>query len=112
MKEDESLNIKLVNDFIFYCSNYRATKIINILKHRIISTNMPNKLRFYEYLRFMINCMRESSTGMITHEWGKIKWMNKVHNCVRFYDETHIYPRLTIIIEVESKKLHLETIPF
>ena len=112
MERNETQNIKLVTDFIFYCSNYKTREIINILKYRITRTNMPNKLRFFNFLSFMMGCMQKSSTGVIMHEWAKIKWMNKEHNCVQFYDEVHNFPRLTVIIEVEHNELYLETIPF
>ena len=75
-------------------------------------TNMPNKLRFYNFLNHMINCMRENSIGKIKYNWEKIDWMKKQVDCINFYDEAHTFPRLTIVVEKKGNKLYFETLPF
>ena len=112
MDKSEYINNEIVEEFISCCLTYRRKKLITLLTNKSIVTNMPNKLRFYKFLTYMLGCMHSSSKGKLAPKWERIKWMKKERKSLRFYDETHIFPRLTIIVEQNNDKIYLETIPF
>lgn len=112
MELQNSSNNELLGNFIFFCSKFRARQILKLLKNKSIITDMPNKLKFYNFLAYMIYCMKKNSKGKISYEWEKVTLMKKEFNCLNFYDDFHKYPRLSIIVEEKDNKIYLETLPF
>ena len=112
IKKSNIMDNGIIEDFISCCSNSKKNQLIKLLNNKSIVTNMPNKLRFFTFLSYMIDCMSTSSVGKITPKWEQIKWMKKERKCLRFYDEHHKFPRLTIIVEKKNEKIYFETIPF
>lgn len=105
-------NNELLKNFIFHCTKFRSRQILKLLKSKSIITGMPNKLKFYSSLSYMIDCMKKNSKGSISCKCEKVTWMKKEFNCLRFYDEIHNYARLSIIVVEMDNKIYFQTLPF
>jgi hypothetical protein len=70
-----------------------------------------NKMMFYWYFKGMVNCAKSNSIGDLYLKLEK-KSYNPDALYYNFYDNFHIYYRLSIeIIEFEDK-LHIDVMPF
>lgn len=82
-----------------------------LIKSDVI-TNMPNKMRFYIFFKYMIECLDCNSNKKMHYKWKRIKWMKKDKISLQIFDDYHKFPRLTFIIERSKTNLYIETSPF
>lgn len=102
----------IIDGLIDSCQNIDARLFLPYLKNNSIKTNMPNKLKFYDFLEYMIRRMKESSVGNINYKIESVEWSKKIFQSIKFVDEVHSFPRLTILYEQQNKNLYLQIIPF
>jgi hypothetical protein len=84
-------------------------------KPYLLSANVhteESKKHFFKFFKQMLASGKQTSTG----EWQvKIKhhiWQRKKVETYDFFDATHKYPRLTIIIRESERSIQVEIPPF
>ena len=82
------------------------------LSNKHVVTGMPNKLRFYLFYKYMVECSNCNLNNILTYKWKKIKWKNNTSLSLQIFDEFSKFPKITIIIKKVANKLFLETLPF
>ena len=112
MKTEVSIeNIK--SGLIKSCVNYDAKSFIPYLISNNVLTGMPNKTRFYSFLKYMVSCTKQCSEGQLTfkieHEKETINQRNYYLN---FYDKIHKYSRLSIEVRETKEYIYFDTLPF
>ena len=104
---------KIKSELINSCINYNAKEFLPYLLSKNVKTGMPNKIRFYRFLKSMLLFTKENSIGKLsfstkgieTNELCKKYYLN-------FYDKRHINSRLTIEVKETEKYIYLDTLPF
>jgi hypothetical protein len=111
---NETNNIeKIKTELIISCVNYDTKSFIPFLMSKKVLTGMPNKTRFYSFLKYMINCTKQCSEGQLTFKIEHEKRTNKRRNYyLNFYDKTHKHSRLSIEIIETKENIYLDTLPF
>ena len=102
----------IIGGLIKSCLTIDPYYFLPFLKNKNMITNMPNKVQFFNYYKFMIECLNCNSDKILHYKWKKIIWMHKSTLSLQIYDSTHKYPRLTFIVEKNKNKLHIRTLPF
>jgi len=75
-----------------------------------VTTEGSDKESFFKYFRYyIINVSPKTSEGEL-HLKIKKEYENVYH--YEFYDEVHLHPRLTIIVEENDDSIHLDILPF
>jgi hypothetical protein len=71
----------------------------------------PNKDDFYTYFRYMLRTTKKITEGNLKL---KIKPSedSETSNYYEFYDDMHLHPRITFIVEQSEKGIHLDILPF
>lgn len=109
MREITSTDI-IKTGLINSCVNFDAKSFIPFLMSQNVQTGMPNKIRFYQFFKQMIDCSKEGSIGKLT---PKMEMNNsKTKKYLNFYDETHKHPRLSIEIKETENTIYIDTLPF
>lgn len=74
---------------------------------------MPNKTRFYQFFKQMVDCTKQNSEGHLTFKIEHEKNNNNQRiYYLNFYDKIHKYSRLSIEIKETKESIYLETLPF
>lgn len=109
MREISSTEI-IKSELINSCVSFDAKSFIPFLMSQNVQTGMPNKTRFYQFFKQMINCSKQSSIGKLTPKMESNH--NKTKKYLKFYDETHKYSRLSIEIKETENTIYIDTLPF
>ena len=103
---------KILKQLIKSCVEIDSKIFLNELKKQNVTTNMPNKMRFYKFFKFMIKCLNNNSDKILHYKWKKIVWMKQNKISLQIFDKTHRHSRLTFVIENRNEKIYIETLPF
>ncbi|KJD31346.1 hypothetical protein PK35_14635 [Tamlana nanhaiensis] len=105
----EKIKIELINS----CVNYDTKSFIPFLMSKNVLTGMPNKTRFYVFLKYMVNCTKQCSEGQLTFKIEQEKITNNQKNYyLNFYDKIHKYSRLSIEVKETNENIYFNTLPF
>ena len=105
----EVIKTELVN----CCLDNKPQQFIPCLLSKNVKTEMPNKTRFYSFYKHMLNCAKQKSEGKWTLRIEKTNWNGGQNTLAyNFYDEKHLYARLSIMVTEQNEKITLETMPF
>ena len=110
MRLDSSTEI-IKFELIKCCISFDAKHFIPFLMSKNVTTGMPNKTKFYQFFKYMINCSKQSSFGKLTYKL-EYKNDNLQEYYLNFYDEYHKYSRLSIKIVETEKTIFIDTLPF
>ena len=102
---------RILKGLIDSCLFINPSVFIPYLMEKSVSTNMPNKMRFYSFFKHTVNSLNCCSNKVLNYKWERIEWMGTKILLV-IYDSIHKYPRLTFVIEKINGKLYIETLPF
>lgn len=105
----EKIKAELINS----CLNYNAKSFIPFLLSENVLTGMPNKIRFYRFLKRMLICTKENSKGqLVARIENKNENNSRKKYYLNFYDKIHKHSRLTIEIKETKNSIYLDTLPF
>ena len=98
---------------IISCINKQPLQFIPYLLSKKVIVESPNKIRFYRYFKYLLNCAQFSSEGALTLKIEKYAWEeDKEISYYNFYDEVHKYSRLSIRCKEVDNLVYLDTMPF
>ena len=105
----EKVKAELINS----CLNYNPKSFIPFLLSENVLTGMPNKLRFFRFLKRILICTKENSKGQLVAKVENQK-RNKSQKeyYLNFYDKVHKYSRITIEIKETKNNIYLDILPF
>jgi len=112
MESTQDIDI-IKNQLIKSCVEYDVKTFIPFLLSKNVLTGMPNKVRFYRFLKRMLICTKENSKGqLVARIENQEQNINRKKYYLNFYDTIHKYSRLTIEIEETENSIYLDTLPF
>src|SRR5690554_2249005 len=95
------------------CIHNQPIQFIPYLLSKNVTVESPNKIRFYRYFKYLLNCAQCSSEGALTLKMEKYAWEeDKEISYYNFYDEVHKYSRLSIKYKEVNNHIFLDTRPF
>jgi len=111
---NETNNIeKIKAELINSCVNYNTKSFIPFLMSKNVLTGIPNKTRFYRFLKYMVSCTKQCSEGQLTFKIEHEKITDNQRNYyLNFYDKIHKYSRLSIEVRETKENIYLDTLPF
>jgi hypothetical protein len=104
---------KIKTELISSCINNDPESILPFLMSAQVETEAPNKKDFYQFFKGMLNHAHESSEGELTLkiEQQTLNTYKEVLN-YNFYDNTHKYPLLSILVKENNNLIYLGVMPF
>lgn len=112
-REQHHTNQEILNGLVESCLNFNPSHFIPHLLSKNVVTDMPNKIRFYKYFKYMLLCAKENSIGQLTFKIEKPDWeKDESIQYYNLYDSKHKYSRLSIIVKQTERKIYLDTMPF
>lgn len=112
MKETTSIE-KIKAELILSCINNNPKSFLPFLMSAEVETEAPNKKDFYQFFKGMINQAHESSKGelLLKIEQSTLDTDKQEFNYI-FYDNTHKFPILSIVVKENSSLICLGIVPF
>lgn len=104
---------KIKTELISSCINNDPESFLPFLMSAQVETEAPNKKDFYQFFKGMLNHAHESSEGELT-----LKIEQQTSNTYKevlnynFYDNTHKYPLLSILVKENNNLVYLGVMPF
>lgn len=104
---------KIKAKLILSCINNDPESFLPFLMSAEVETEAPNKKDFYQFFKGMLNHAHESSEGQLTLKIEQPTWnTDKEVLHYNFYDNTHIYPLLSIVVKENNNLISLDVMPF
>lgn len=95
------------------CIHNQPIQFIPYLHSKNVKVGFPNKIRFYKYFKYLLNCAQCSSEGPLTLRMEKYAWEeDKEISYYNFYDEVHKYSRLSMKYKEVNNQIFIDTMPF
>lgn len=112
MKQTTSME-KIKTELILSCINDNPESFLPFLISAEVETEAPNKMDFYQFFKGMLNHAHESAEGKLTLkiEQPTLDTDKEVLN-YNFYDNTHKYPLLSIMVKENNNLICLGIMPF
>lgn len=101
---------KIKKALAFSCINANPQSFIPFLLSKNVTTQFPNKARFYSFFKSMLEPLKQFKKGELilkVEPFGDDKF-SKLYN---FYDSRHKYARLTMIVKESNNKIYLDVSP-
>lgn len=104
---------KIKTELILSCINDNPESFLPFLISAEVETEAPNKMDFYQFFKGMLNHAHESAEGKLTLkiEQPTLDTDKEVLN-YNFYDNTHKYPLLSIMVKENNNLICLGIMPF
>ncbi len=104
---------KIKAQFILSCINNDPKSFLPFLISAEVETEAPNKKDFYQFFKGMLNHAHESSEGELLLKIEQ-QTLNTDKEAVyyNFYDNTHKYPLLSIVVKENNNLMYLGVMPF
>ena len=104
---------KIKAQLILSCIHNNPESFLPFLMSQEVETEAPNKKDFYQFFKGMLNHAHESSEGelLLKIEQPTLDTDKEVLN-YNFYNNTHKYPLLSIIVKENNKRISLGVMPF
>jgi hypothetical protein len=104
---------KIKSELIKSCLNYDTKSFIPFLLSKKVFTGMPNKMRFYNFYKKMVNSTKQNSKGELIFKVNTIsKKENEWNYYLEFYDAFHTNSRLTFEVNENNNRIFIDTLPF
>ena len=100
---------KIKDALIKACIKSRPSYFKPYLTSDKVSNEWPNNESFYIFFKDMVSNSRKMSFGEI---YLKLESKSNNINFYKFYDNYHLHPRLTLIVEERINSIHIEVLPF
>ncbi len=104
---------KIKAQLILSCINNDPESFLPFLMLAEVETEAPNKKDFYQFFKGMLNHAHESSEGELLLKIGQptLHTGKELLN-YNFYDNTHKYPLLSIVVKENNNLIYLGVMPF
>ena len=113
MADKPSFGIEEIKEkLITCCINCNAIDFLPYLLSPSVTVDFPNKIRFYGFLKSILNCARQDSQGTLELRIEREPWDQENVLAYNFYDEVHTYSRINLKVKEENNTLHLDLLPF
>jgi hypothetical protein len=111
MKQHQWKKIKA--QLILSCINNGSESFLPFLISMNVETEAPNKKDFYQFFKGMLNHAHKNPKGQLTLKIEQPTWNpdKEVLN-YNFYDNTHKYPLLSIVVKENNNLIYLGVMPF
>ena len=103
---------EIKQNLIQCCIEFNAIHFLPYLLAPSVTVNFPNKIRFYGFLKNIINCAGQDSQGILVLRIERELWDPENVLSYNFYDEVNKYPRINLKVKEENNTLHLDLMPF
>ena len=103
---------EIKQNLIKSCADLNAFHFLPYLLSPLVSVDFPNKIRFYGFLKSILNCARQDSQGPLELRIEREPWDKDNVLAYNFYDEVHTYSRINLKVKEENNILHLDLLPF
>jgi len=103
---------EIKQNLILSCIDLNAFHFLPYLLSPMVQVDFPNKIRFYGFLKTILNCARQDSQGMLELKIEREPWGQENVLSYNFYDEVHKYPIINLKVKEENNSLHLDLFPF
>lgn len=94
------------------CIKSRPSYFRPFLPSDKVITDWPDKESFYKCFKFILSASRKMSEGELHLKIRLPDPENRNVQHYNFYDEVHLYSRLTIIVDESNDSIHLDILPF
>jgi hypothetical protein len=104
---------KIKAELILSCANNNPESFLPFLMSTEVEIEAPNKKDFYQFFKGMLNHAHESSEGelLLKIEQPTLHTDKELLN-YNFYDNTHKYPLLSIVVKENNNLINLGIMPF
>lgn len=95
------------------CIGNNSIELIPYILSKNCEVKFRNKIRFYGYLKELLNCAHKKKKGELFLKIEKYNWVDDEDIVYyNFYDGVHIYDHLSIEVTERENKLILDVMPF
>ena len=95
------------------CISFNAFQFLPYLLSPSVETGFPNKIRFYDYLKYLLEAAKEETEGALKL---KIELGGGVEDpdllSYNFYDEVHKFPRINLQVKEKKDRIYIDLKPF
>ena len=111
LKEFKIEEIK--ENLIQSCESFDAFHFLPFLLSPLVEIDFPNKIRFYRFLKYLLETAKEESEGALhlKIETGPWKEDEKILS-YNFYDEVHQHPKLNLQVKEMENRIFIDLKPF
>lgn len=99
----------IIANLIYCCNDYNKKNIILLLKSGEVKTGMTNKLCFYNFFCFMLECRQDTEK---LYKFKILTWKNQRCISLQFFEKNRKFPCLIFVLNNQNGKLFLELLPF
>ncbi|GIZ07900.1 hypothetical protein [Flavobacterium sp. UMI-01] len=103
----------ILNKLVESCLNFNPNLFLPYLQSEKVTTDMPDKTRFYCFFEQMLLSAKNNSVEPMTFKIENPNWeedKNMLH--YNLYDSVHVHSRLSIRVKVTADEIYLDTMPF
>lgn len=109
MKEIEEIKKQL----FVSCINFNAFHFLPYLLSPLVQVDFPNKIRFYRFLKYLLEAAKEESEGAIQLRVEHEPWEDdEALLAYNFYDEVHKNPRINLQVKEMEGRIFIDLKPF
>ena len=103
---------EIKQNLIKSCIDLNSFHFLPYLLSPSVTVGFPNKIRFYGFLKSILNCAGKDSLGMLELRIEREPGEKENVLSYNFYDEVHKYPRINLKVKEENNSLNLDLLPF
>ncbi len=95
------------------CKSFDAFHFLPYLLSPLVEIDFPNKIRFYRFLKYLLENVKEESGGALhlKIETGPWEEDEKILS-YNFYDEVHKFPRINLQVKEMENRIFIDLKPF
>lgn len=112
MKEDIQIQ-QIKQNLILSCIEYNAFHFLPYLLSPQVCVNFPNKIRFYRFLKYVLQIAKKEAVGKLELRIERNPWEErKGFLSFNFYDQERQYPRINLEIRENDNSIFIDLKPF
>lgn len=113
MKTQKSFQIEEIKqNLIQSCIEFNAFHFLPYLLSPTVTVDYPNKIRFYGFLKSILNNAGNDSQGTLELRIEREHWDPENVLSYNFYDKGHTYSRINLKVKEENNCLFIDLVPF
>src|SRR5690606_18002301 len=94
------------------CINCKANDFLPYLFSPSVTVDFPNKIRFYGFLKTILNSAGQNSSGILELRIEREPWDKENVLSYNFYEKGYINTKINLKVKEEDNCLHLDLLPF
>ncbi len=110
----ESASIEEIKqNLIQSCITFNAFHFLPYLLSPVVEIDFPKKIRFYRFLKYLLETAKEESEGALHLKIETGPWEEDAEILsYNFYDEVHLHPRLNLQVKENRDSIFIDLKPF